>query len=40
MEENELVIVVKDLSERFKRFEAENKAIPETMARQNDAKDN
>jgi len=37
MEENALVIVVRDISERFKRFEAEKKVISETTARLKDA---
>jgi signal transduction histidine kinase len=37
MEENALVIVVRDISERFRRFEAEKKVISETTARLKDA---
>jgi len=37
MEENALVIVVRDISERCRRFEAEKKAISETTARLRDA---
>jgi len=40
MEKNALIIVVRDISERFKRFEAEKKVISETMARQKDAEAN
>jgi len=36
MEENILVIVVRDISERFRRFEAEKKVISETTARRKD----
>ena len=37
MEENMLVIVVRDISERFRRFEAEKRVISETTARRKDA---
>lgn len=37
MEENALVIVVRDISERCRRFEAEKKAVSETTARLRDA---
>jgi|AntRauTorckE5430_2_1112549.scaffolds.fasta_scaffold01415_6 signal transduction histidine kinase len=37
MEKNSLVIVMRDISERFKRFEAEKKVISETTARLKDA---
>ena len=37
MEENALIIVVRDISERFRRFEAEKKAVSETTARLRDA---
>jgi hypothetical protein len=37
LEENALVIVVRDISERFRRFEAEKKVISETTARLKDA---
>ena len=37
IEENALVIVVRDISERFRRFEAEKKVISETTARLKDA---
>jgi len=37
MEENVLVIVVRDISERFRRFEAEKRVISETTARRKDA---
>jgi len=40
MEKNALVIVVRDISERFKRFEAEKKVISETTAREKDAEAN
>jgi len=40
MEKNALVIVVRDISERSKRFEAEKKVISETTARQKDAEAN
>lgn len=40
LEENALVIVVRDISERFKRFEAEKKVISETTAREKDAEAN
>ena len=37
LEENALVIVVRNISERFHRFEAEKKAVSETTARKKDA---
>lgn len=37
LDENALVIVVRDISERFRRFEAEKKVISETTARLKDA---
>jgi signal transduction histidine kinase len=37
MDPNALVVVVRDISERFKRFEAEKKVISETTARLKDA---
>lgn len=37
LEENALVIVVRNISERFHRFEAEKKAVSETTARMKDA---
>jgi len=37
MEENALVVVVRDISERFRRFEAEKKVVSETTARLKDA---
>ncbi len=37
MEENALVLVMRDISERFRRFEAEKKVISETTARLKDA---
>ena len=40
LEENALVIVVRDISERFHRFEAEKKVISETTAREKDAEAN
>jgi hypothetical protein len=40
LEENALVIVVRDISERFRRFEAEKKVIHETTAREKDAEAN
>merc|ERR1712176_248670 len=40
MEKNALVIVVRDISERFRLFEAEKKVISETTARQKDAEAN
>jgi len=36
MEENALIIVVRDISERFRRFEAEKKVVSETTARLKD----
>jgi len=36
MEENSLIIVVRDISERFRRFEAEKKMVSETTARLKD----
>lgn len=40
LEKNALVIVVRDISERFRRFEAEKKVISETTAREKDAEAN
>jgi len=40
LEENALVIVVRDISERFRRFEAEKKVVHETTAREKDAEAN
>ena len=37
LDPNALVVVVRDISERFKRFEAEKKVISETTARLKDA---
>jgi len=37
LEQNAIVIVVRNISERFRRFEAEKKAISETTARMKDA---
>jgi len=37
MEQNAMLIVVRDISERFRRFEAEKKVISETTARLKDA---
>lgn len=39
-EENCLIIVLRDVSERFRRFEAEKKVVSETTARQKDAEAN
>ena len=36
MEENSLIIVVRDISERFRRFEAEKRIVSETTARLKD----
>jgi signal transduction histidine kinase len=37
LEENALILVIRDISERFRRFEAEKKVISETTARIKDA---
>ena len=37
MEDNVMVIVVRDISERFRRFEVEKNVISETTARRKDA---
>jgi hypothetical protein len=37
MEDNALILVIRDISERFRRFEAEKKVISETTARIKDA---
>ena len=40
LEDNALVVVMRDISERFRRFEAEKRAISETTARRKDAEAN
>eukprot|EP00978_Attheya_sp_CCMP212_P045893 scaffold365111_cov63-Attheya_sp.AAC.1 len=40
LEENSLIVVIRDVSERFRRFEAEKRVISETTARTKDAEAN